>query len=131
MRCVLVVIFLSSSICAYKLPNIPKKVELPEVIERDSAITTIVKKSIIGHSIRKKIFDEVADNGEILKTFDSFNPLYIFVLITSSLLSLNDRRQSKKILILQSQVSNPIKRYVDAFVLVLVIILMRNVKNAI
>lgn len=118
----------------YMTPSVSKKI--PEILEnRSEAIKTptmkIMTKFLVGYSIRKKIFDEVANDGDMIKTFDSFNPLYLFVLFVSSIFSLSDMRHSKKIPVLQTKVSNPIYRWVDAFLLIVVITLMKNVKNAI
>ena len=49
----------------------------------ETPMTNEMKTFIIGYSIRKKIFDEVANNDDIIKTFDNFNPLYVVLLVTS------------------------------------------------
>lgn len=114
------------------VPTIVVNIEENEKrIQPKTPMTNIMTKFIVGYSIRKKIFDEVANDGDMIKTFDSFNPLYLLVLFVSSVFSLNDMRHSKKIPVLQTKTSNPIYRWVDALLLIIVITLMKNVKNAI
>ena len=87
-------------------------------------------KRIIEHAVKKKIFTEVANDSDILQTFDTFNPLYIAVLIVSSIYS-SDIKYNNKIEKLQKTNPKPIYRWLDFTMLVIVITLMKNVKNAI
>lgn len=77
-------------------------------------------KRIIEHAVKKKIFTEVANDSDILQTFDSFNPLYIAVLIVSSIYY-SDIKYNDKIEKLQKINPKPIYRWLD----------FKNVKNAI
>ena len=91
---------------------------------------TIITKRIMEHAIKKKIFTEVANDSDILQTFDTFNPLYIVVLIVSSIYS-SDIKYNDKIEKLQKTNPKPIYKWLDFTMLVIVITLMKNVKNAI
>ena len=98
------------------------------VTENDA--DTIITTRIIEHSVKKKIFTEVANDSDFLQTFDTFNPLYIAVLIVSSIYS-SDIKYDNKIEKLQKTNPKPIYRWLDFTMLVIVITLMKNVKNAI
>ena len=98
------------------------------VTENDA--DTIITTRIIEHAVKKTIFTEVANDSDILQTFDTFNPLYIAVLIVSSIYS-SDIKYNDKIEKLQKKNPKPIYRWLDFTMLVIVITLMKNVKNAI
>ena len=109
---------------------------------------TIITTRIIEHAVKKKIFTEVANDSDILQTVDTFklisiadefkvtaslehlNPLYIIVLFLSCIYS-SDIKYNNKIEKLQKTNPKPIYRWLDFTMLVIVITLMKNVKNAI
>lgn len=91
----------------------------------DDYVTTY----IITHNLKHKIFIELANQSDMLQTFDSFNPLYIILLLCSAF-SFDDTKRHK---INKLRKNNPksLYRWVDISIIVIIITLMRNVKNAI
>ena len=113
-------------------PKVAEIVDLNKEILSETPMTNIMTKFIVGYSIRKKIFDEVANNDDMIKTIDHFNPLYVFLLLMSSVSAVSDMRYRNRIPKLQIETKNPtIYRWVDGILLIIVITLMKNVKNAI
>lgn len=98
------------------------------VTENDA--DTIITTRIIEHAVKKKIVTEVTNDSDILQSFDTLNPLYIVELIVSSICS-SDIKYNDKIEKLQKTNPKPIYRWLDFTMLVMVITLMKNVKNAI
>ena len=115
--------------CAFRTHN-QKIHSLINFMVTENDADTIITTRIIEHSVKKKIFTEVVNDSDILQTFDTFNPLYISVLIVSSIYS-SDIKYNNKIEKLQRTNPKPIYRWLDFTMLVIVISLMKNVKNAI
>jgi hypothetical protein len=100
------------------------------MVDEQNDVDSILTNRILEHAVKKKIFTEVANDSDLLQTFDNFNPLYIVVLIVSSIYS-SDIKYNNKIEKLQKINPKPIYRILDFTMLVIVITLMKNVKNAI
>ena len=116
---------------ANNTPTVAEIVDLNKETLSETPMTNIMTKFIVGYSIRRKIFDEVANNDDMIKTIDNFNPLYVFLLLVSSVSAVSDMKYKKRIPKLQIETKNPIYRWVDGILLIIVITLMKNVKNAI
>ncbi len=115
---------------AFRIPTRKIPIEWTHYMVSENDADTKITTCIIEHAVKKKIFAEVANDSDILQTFDTFNPLYIFVLIVSSIYS-SDIKYNNKIEKLQKTNPKPIYRWLDFTMLVIVITLMKNVKNAI
>ena len=86
---------------------------------------------IVCNAFKKKIIIEVVNDSFMLQTFDNLHPLYILILMISSTFSLNSSKYNKKIDKLHNKNTRQIYRWVDFSIIVSIIILMKNVKNAI
>ena len=133
---------------AFRIPIRKIPIEWTHSMVSENDADTIITTCIIEHAVKKKIFTEVANDSDILQTFDTFklisiadefkvsaslenlNSLYIVVLIVSSIYSSNIK-YNNKIEKLQKTNPKPIYRWLDFTMLVIVITLMKNVKNAI
>jgi hypothetical protein len=67
----------------------------------------------------------------MLQTFDNFKPMDVFIIMIGSTLSFNNSKYNTKIAKLQINKPRKIYRWIDFSVIVIMIILMKNVKNAI
>ena len=119
-----------NTVGAFRIPNRKIHFSLSNFMENEIDADTIITTRILEHAVKKKIFTEVANDGDILQTFDSFNPLYVVVLIVSSIYSSN-LKYNNKIMKLQQKNPKPIYKWLDFTMLVIVITFMKNVKNAI
>ena len=140
--------FIINTIHAFRIPIRRNHIEWTHSMVSDNDADTIITTRIIEHAVKKKIFSEVANDSDILQTFDTFklisiadefkvtasiehlNPLYIIVLFLSCIYS-SDIKYNNKIEKLQKKNPKPIYRWLDFTMLVIVITLMKNVKNAI
>ena len=129
MKTIITIFLIMNTVGAFRMHN-RKIYSLINFMITENDADTIITTRIIEHSVKKKIFTEVANDGDILQTFDTFNPLYIAVLIVSSIYS-SDIKYNNKIEKLQRTNPKPIYRWLDFTMLVIVITLMKNVKNAI
>ena len=99
-------------------------------IEYVSTLDIIASTYIICNALKKKIVVEVVNDSFMLQTFDNLQPLYVLILMISSTFSLN-RKYDTKIERLQIKKPRNIYRWIDFSIIVMIIVLMRNVKNAI
>ena len=129
MKTIFTIFIIMNSVIAFRMLN-RKNHSLINFMVTENDADTIITTRIIEHAVKKKIFTEVANDSDILQTFDTFNPLYIAVLIVSSVYS-SDIKYNDKIEKLQKKNPKPIYRWLDFTMLVIVITLMKNVKNAI
>ncbi len=129
MKTIFTIFIIMNSVIAFRMLN-RKNHSLINFMVTENDADTIITTRIIEHAVKKKIFTEVANDSDILQTFDTFNPLYIAVLIVSSVYS-SDIKYNDKIEKLQKKNPKPIYRWLDFTMLVIVLTLMKNVKNAI
>jgi hypothetical protein len=123
-----------NTVSAFRIPSRKTNFDWTNSVKQND-VDSILTKRIVEHTIKKKIFTEVANDSDLLQTFDNFtlehiNPLYMVVLIVSSIYSSNIK-YNNKIVKLQKNNPKPIYRILDFTMLVIVITLMKNVKNAI
>lgn len=105
--------------------------EIAEHSRLISMLDIIVSGYIICNLLKNKIVLEVLNDSFMLQTFDKFNPMDVFIIMIGSTLSLNNSKYNTKIAKLQMNKPRKIYRWVDFSVIVIMIILMKNVKNAI
>jgi uncharacterized protein YggT (Ycf19 family) len=96
-----------------------------------SMLDVIASCYIVSNAFKKKIIIEVVNDSFMLQTLDNLHPLYILILMISSTFSLNSSKYNKKIDKLRNKNTRQIYRWVDFSIIVSIIILMKNVKNAI
>lgn len=148
MRILFTIFVITNTVGAFRVPVRKNHFSLTNFMETEINADTIITTRILDHAVKRKIFSEVANDSDILQTFDTFklinvaddfkitaslehfNPLYVIVLIVSSIYS-SDIKYNNKIMKLQKKNPKPIYRWLDFTMLVIVITLMKNVKNAI
>jgi hypothetical protein len=96
-----------------------------------SMLDVIAYCFIVSNAFKKKIIIEVVNDSFMLQTLDNLQPMYILILIISSTFSLNSSKYDRKIDKLQNNDTREISRWIEFSLIVSMIILMKNVKNAI
>lgn len=109
--------------------NLSHRREIAENSRLISMLDIIVSGYIICNLLKNKIVLEVLNDSFMLQTFDNFNLMDVFII--GSTLSLNNSKYNSKIAKLQINKPRKIYRWIDFSVIVIMIILMKNVKNAI
>ena len=99
--------------------------------KRNQSPDIILTNHILSQVLKKKIFTEIASDSCILQTFDCFNPFSITILIISTFSSLSNMKHDTKLMTFRRQNPKIIYQCLDFLLLVVVIVLSRNVKNAI
>ena len=102
-----------------------------ESTKRNQSPDVILTNHILSQVLKKKIFTEIASDSCILQIFDCFNPLSITILIISTFSSLTNMKHDTKLMTFRRKNPKIIYRCLDFLLLVVVIVLSRNVKNAI
>jgi hypothetical protein len=98
--------------------------------KRNQSPDVILTNHILSQVLKKKIFTEIASDSCILQIFDCFNPFSMTILIITTFSSLTNMNDTK---LMTFRRKNPkiVYRCLDFLLLVVVIVLSRNVKNAI
>jgi hypothetical protein len=111
--------------------NLLHRREIAEHTRLFSMLDIIVSGYIICNLLKNKIILEVLNDSFMLQTFDNFKPMDVFIIMIGSTLSFNNSKYNTKIARLQINKPRKIYRWIDFSVIVIMIILMKNVKNAI
>jgi hypothetical protein len=111
--------------------NLLHRREIAEHSRLFSMLDIIVSGYIICNLLKNKIILEVLNDSFMLQTFDNFKPMDVFIIMIGSTLSFNNSKYNTKIAKLQINKPRKIYRWIDFSVIVIMIILMKNVKNAI
>jgi hypothetical protein len=105
MKILFTIFVIMNTASAFRIPVRKNHFSLTNFMETEINADTIITTRILDHAVKRKIFSEVANDGDILQTFDSFNPLYVVVLIVSSIYS-SDIKYNNKIMKLQKKIQN-------------------------
>jgi hypothetical protein len=106
-----------------KETNVPTK--------RNQSPDVILTNHILSQVLKKKIFTEIASDSCILQILDCFSPFSVTILVMSTFFSLTNVKHDTKLMTFRRKNPKIIYRCFDFLLLVVVIVLSRNVKNAI